>query len=351
MVYSIFTMNTRHPMQPEYLIRVNPETDHALFEVMDHQHRTFEGAHVGLAWRWGETALAAEQKGGTRQHGAWLWPDIPQVEVCSADQPDVLENLGRSRLGMPDDGTATLLIVSPDTFNRSKFRDDLDRLRQTRFLDVVVSDVHDVQAESIVSLSSRMVRWLQDRQAEPHPAESMFAPGLEGRPPLAPTRPDHWPLGAGWAQALNRVIQDTWSEAGDTNTVNPPQERGHEPYLRISARLRDPATGRLDATKVGDFFGLKNTELATLCGVSKQSIGQNPTSLGIQGKLAALDVAARGLLLCRGDEAQFKVWLSSPNPDFVRLEGRHASPLELIRLGHAQVVADHVTRKLYGTPG
>ena len=90
--------------------------------------------------------------------------------------------------------------------------------------------------------------------------------------------------------------------------------------------------------------------MGTICGVSKQSIHANPTSKGIQEKLEPLVKAARGVLWCGGDEAKFKTWLNQPNPDFPEYEGRQLSPLDLIRMGHAQVIADKVQNLLTGHP-
>ena len=128
------------------------------------------------------------------------------------------------------------------------------------------------------------------------------------------------------------------------------EDHEHSPYLAIRQRLSDSVTGRLDGGKIGKLFGLSTAEMGTICGVSKQSIHANPTSKGIQEKLEPLVKAARGVLWCGGDEAKFKTWLNQPNPDFPEYEGRQLSPLDLIRMGHAQVIADKVQNLLTGHP-
>ncbi|MBN8422698.1 MAG: hypothetical protein J0L73_27560 [Verrucomicrobia bacterium] len=128
------------------------------------------------------------------------------------------------------------------------------------------------------------------------------------------------------------------------------KDKDHSPYLAIRHRLSDETNGRLDAGKIARLFGLSMAEMGTLCGVSKQSVHANPTSKGIQEKLEPLVKAARGVLWCGGDESKFKTWLNQPNPDFPEYEGRQLSPIDLIRMGHAQVIADKVQNLLTGNP-
>jgi hypothetical protein len=128
------------------------------------------------------------------------------------------------------------------------------------------------------------------------------------------------------------------------------KDKDHPPYLAIRHRLSDEASGRLDGDKIAKLFGLSMAEMGAICGVSKQSIHANPTSKGIQEKLEPLVKAARGVLWCGGDESKFKTWLNQPNQDFPEYEGRQLAPLDLIRMGHAQVVADKVQNLLTGHP-
>ncbi len=128
------------------------------------------------------------------------------------------------------------------------------------------------------------------------------------------------------------------------------ENHGHPPYLALRQRLSDEKSGRLDGGKIARFFGLSMAEMGAVCGVSKQSIHSHPTSKGIQEKLEPLAKAARGVLWCGGDESKFKAWLNQPNPDFPEYEGRQLSPLDLIRMGHARIIADKVQNLLTGHP-
>ena len=121
--------------------------------------------------------------------------------------------------------------------------------------------------------------------------------------------------------------------------------------LDISVRLRDPASGRLDANRISDLLGVSKSDLATkVCGVSRQALGQNPASAGIQEKLQPLEDVAQALIWCGGNEAKLRAWLKRPNRDFPEVDGRVPSPMDLILLGHAAVVARKVENLRTGQP-
>ncbi len=120
--------------------------------------------------------------------------------------------------------------------------------------------------------------------------------------------------------------------------------------LDLSARLRDPANGRLDAKAIATLLGIPLTDLARLCGVSKQNLSQNPTSAGIQAALQTFDEIAQVLLWCGGSEAKLRAWLNRPNRDFPEVDGRKPSPLDLILRGHAELVAQKVHNLRTGQP-
>jgi hypothetical protein len=121
--------------------------------------------------------------------------------------------------------------------------------------------------------------------------------------------------------------------------------------LDVSARLRDPASGRLDATRISNLLGISKSDLATkVCGVSRQTLGQNPTSAGLQEKLQPLEGVAQALIWCGGDEAKLRAWLNRPNRDFPQVGGVTPSPMDLILQGHAPVVARKVGNLRTGHP-
>lgn len=150
-------------------------------------------------------------------------------------------------------------------------------------------------------------------------------------------------------QHLEKCLKD-WIPAFRIRSNSETQRNLHPPYLAIRQRLSDTASGRLNAAKIAALYGLSTAEMGKICGVSKQAIHANPTSKGIQDKLEPLAKAARGLLRFGDDEAKFKAWLNQPNEDFPIYEGRRPSPLDLIRMGHTQVIADKIQNLLTGHP-
>jgi putative toxin-antitoxin system antitoxin component (TIGR02293 family) len=124
-----------------------------------------------------------------------------------------------------------------------------------------------------------------------------------------------------------------------------------EALLRSDARLRNPDNGRLDANLIADLLGLSLPDIARSCGVSKQSLNQNPASPGIQTKLQSLDDVAQALLLWCGDnEAKLRDWLNRPNRDFPELNGQTPSPRDLILRGHPELVTQKIHNLRTGHP-
>jgi len=118
----------------------------------------------------------------------------------------------------------------------------------------------------------------------------------------------------------------------------------------VNSRLRDPLTGRLDANRIADLLGISRVNMARLCGVSMQRLNQSPASSGIQAKLQSLEDVAQALGWCGGSEIKLRAWLNRPNHDFPEVYGQKPSPLDLILLGHAKLVAQKVHNLRTGHP-
>lgn len=127
-------------------------------------------------------------------------------------------------------------------------------------------------------------------------------------------------------------------------------ERNHSPYLRVSRLIRNEESGRLDAVKVAEFFGLTPTELARIVGVKRQTLFKTPDSLNLQKKLYPFEEITRGLLMVDDDPTLFRQWLNTPSRDLPKIEGRHMTPMEMVREGHPSVVAGLVDAALTGHP-
>ncbi|MBL9158408.1 MAG: hypothetical protein JNJ70_13100 [Verrucomicrobiales bacterium] len=128
------------------------------------------------------------------------------------------------------------------------------------------------------------------------------------------------------------------------------EERAHPPYLRVSRCIRNEVSGRLDAKKVAQFFGLKPAELARVVGVSRQALSKTPDSAGIQKALYPFEEITRGMLMVGDDPTLFRQWLNTPSRDLPKKDGQHMTPMEMIREGHPAVIAGLVDSALTGHP-
>lgn len=192
--------------------------------------------------------------------------------------------------------TRMIAIASPAIYNRPEFRDCL----ADRNIDAIVEEPEDFELEHLRDWISRIPEIL--------------------------------------TPAAKRKIKSSPSAA--------PAD-----MLEFSKRLRDSATGRLDARQFTALLGISLTDLATkVCGISKQALAQCPTSAGIQKKLQPLEEIAQLLFWCGGDEEKLRAWLNRPNRDFPPVEGRAPSPMDLILLGHAGIVANKAHNLRTGHP-
>jgi hypothetical protein len=126
--------------------------------------------------------------------------------------------------------------------------------------------------------------------------------------------------------------------------------RIHPPYLRVSKAIRNKESGRLDALMIADFFDLTPTDLAPIIGVSRQALTKTPDSKNIQKALYPFEEITRGMLMVDDDPTLFRLWLNTPSRDLPKVEGRHMTPMAMIKRGHPEVVAGLVDNTLTGHP-
>lgn len=112
--------------------------------------------------------------------------------------------------------------------------------------------------------------------------------------------------------------------------------------LEATASLRSDA-GRLDAGRVAEVFGLSVAELAGLLGRSRQAVSKTPDADSLQARLRSFERITRLRAVLSGPD--FRSWLNLANPV---LEGR--SPLDIVRAGRADVVANLAEDLLAGAP-
>ena len=139
-------------------------------------------------------------------------------------------------------------------------------------------------------------------------------------------------------EALAKISAFLEREAPPT----PPDALGQlKGALAVTADLRAPS-GRLSAEKVARLFGLSTSEVAQLAGKTRQAVSKTDDADSLQPTLRPFERIAR-LRAALGDDG-FRAWLNQP------LAGLDGSPLELVRAGNAETVAELVEDLLTGSP-
>lgn len=111
------------------------------------------------------------------------------------------------------------------------------------------------------------------------------------------------------------------------------------------AELRNDDSGRLDATKIAEVFGLTMAEVAECVGRPRTTIVKTPDSVSIQRKLLHFERIAAGLLTVTGSMKGLKMWLNSPAPNL----DDHL-PVEVLKRGKVELLAGWVDDARLGSP-
>jgi transcriptional regulator with XRE-family HTH domain len=112
--------------------------------------------------------------------------------------------------------------------------------------------------------------------------------------------------------------------------------------IESTADLRAPS-GKLSANSVAEVFAMSVAELATLLGRNRQTVSKTPEADSLQPSLRPFERIARLRVALSNED--FRQWLHLAND---QLAGR--TPLELIREGNADAIADLVEDMLTGSP-
>jgi len=135
-------------------------------------------------------------------------------------------------------------------------------------------------------------------------------------------------------------------EAGLARVVSPAEMAARaSALLSISAEeLRDPDSGRIDASLVAERLGVSVSRLAPVTGVSQQALSARPDSLRAQVPLLQIArvLAALDAILPRGQHA---MWLRTPRARF----GGEA-PLAMLLDGRAEALARELEGAVEGLP-
>ena len=139
-------------------------------------------------------------------------------------------------------------------------------------------------------------------------------------------------------------------KAGETPGRAEPRKHLHPPYLEASRPIRNPESQRLDAKKVAEYFDLSLRKVARVLGKSHATIDKTPDSKNLQGALQPFEAILRGRILVNNNDALFRQWLNTANEEMPEEDGKRPTPMEIIRMGHPEVVAGLVDEALTGEP-
>jgi hypothetical protein len=112
--------------------------------------------------------------------------------------------------------------------------------------------------------------------------------------------------------------------------------------IAATADLR-AASGRLSARRVAEAFGLTLAQLAAAIGKARQTVWKTDDAEALQPRLFPFERIAR--LRAGLSESDFRSWLNMPNE---QLDER--TPIDVVRSGKAEVVADLAEDMLTGSP-
>lgn len=117
--------------------------------------------------------------------------------------------------------------------------------------------------------------------------------------------------------------------------------------LKVNAvvELRNEESGRLDAKKISEVFGLTMAEVAECVGRPRTTIVKTPDAMSLQTKLQHFERIAAGLLTVTGSLKKLKMWLNSPAPS---LDGH--MPVEVLKHGKVELLVGWVDDARLGSP-
>ncbi len=125
-----------------------------------------------------------------------------------------------------------------------------------------------------------------------------------------------------------------------------PHPTGSGRTEHVAFDLHHPESGRLDARRIGELFGMPLRRVAALLGRNAQTVAKTPDAPTIQPGLALFERIATALLSLVGSEAALRIWLNAENPQLDR-----QTPMEWILQGEGLVVAELLESQLGGQPG
>jgi hypothetical protein len=109
--------------------------------------------------------------------------------------------------------------------------------------------------------------------------------------------------------------------------------------------LHDPASGRIDASKVAAFLGVSLPQVAAAVGASYGAVHKTPAAASLQKGLGPMKRTLALLSRATRNKRETRAWLNTPHPDL-----GEKTPLDVILAGHADAVVTLLENALAGLP-
>lgn len=157
------------------------------------------------------------------------------------------------------------------------------------------------------------------------------------------------PPGA-FVDAVRNVIYATVRETitvSDTAQVRVAAKTSRHPIEeQVVEEFHDPETGRLDATRVAEAYGVSLSSLARALGVTQSALSKRTTALAAQPGLRELEFVWAALLDAVESPERARAWLNAQRRD---LGGK--PPITLLLEGSAEAFAHYIRSIVAGEPG
>jgi len=129
--------------------------------------------------------------------------------------------------------------------------------------------------------------------------------------------------------------------------ISEPKRNPYQTRVKVRSltELRNEESGRLDAKKIANVFGMTLSDVCRSIGKSLQSVHRTPDSKALQLELFSYERIASAISHISNSDNALKVWLNSPNDAF---PGK--LPVELITNGRAEMLSDLLEDVLLGHP-
>ena len=111
------------------------------------------------------------------------------------------------------------------------------------------------------------------------------------------------------------------------------------------AELHDPESGRIDASRIAEYFAIPLATVASAIGAKYPSVHKTPDASSLQRDLGPIKRSLELISQATRDKREARMWLNNPHPD---LGGK--TPLAVILAGHADAIVTLLDNAISGIP-